>query len=147
MTVDLAYCTAADPLITHAPEDPHDVTRFIAGMRGMCPGLKALKVTAMRRAVWLDAAQMPWQHLALACRELTLRNAATSPGHDEDLGPCRIPMSLHFLFITAPQQMVSAGSRSCCRQHERMCASGRCIRVACICTSHGCVKPSLWPHP
>ena len=147
MTVDLAYCTAADPLITHAPEDPHDVTRFIAGMRGMCPGLKALKVTAMRRVVSLDAAQMPWQHLALACRELTLTNAAACAGHDASSGSCSVPASLHFLFITAPQQTVSAARRICCRQHDRMCASGRCIPVACICTSHGCVRPSLWPHP
>ena len=111
MTVDLAYCTAADPLTTHTPRDPDDITRFLAGICGMCPGLRALKITAMRRAVSVDPARMPLQHLALACRELTLAKAAASLGRDAEPGDCSTPASLHFLFVTAPHEAVSPVGR------------------------------------
>ena len=107
ITLDLAYCTAADPLTTHTPRDPEDITRFLAGISGMCPSLRALKVTAMRRAVAVDPTRMPLQHLALACRELTLAKVAKSLGHHVDVEGCSVPASLHFLFVTAPHETVS----------------------------------------
>ena len=104
--MELAYYTAADPLTTSTPRDPDDITRLLAGIGRLCPGLKALKVTAMRRAVAVDPAQMPLQHLALACRELTLAGATETPGHAVGRGCRSIPASLHFLFVTAPHETV-----------------------------------------
>ena len=123
MTVDLAYCHHAYRYSSqfHTPQDYDDVTGFIANMRGMCLGLKALKVTAMSRRVSLDVAQMPWQHLAVACRVLTLTNAAACPNHDinSDSSSCSVPASLHFLCAAAPDQTVS-----CEQQKTVLIASG-----------------------
>ena len=107
LTVDLAYHKAADPLTTHTPRDSDDITRFLAGITSMCTRLRVLKVTAIRRAVSVDLAQMAVQHLALACKELTLVTATDSPSHSRSSGPCNIPASLHFLFAAAPHPTVS----------------------------------------
>ena len=68
ITVDLAYCSAANPLDTHQPQDSGDISGFLVFISEAVPGLEALKVTAMRRDVALDVRRMPWRHLALACR-------------------------------------------------------------------------------
>ncbi len=105
--MDLAYHKAADPLNTHTPRDSDDITRFLAGISSMCPRLRVLKVTAIRRAVSVDLAQMAVQHLALACQELTFTAVADSPSHSKSSDRCNIPASLHFLFAAASHPTVS----------------------------------------
>ena len=124
LTVDLAYHKAADPLNTHTPRDPDDITHFLAAISGMCPRLRALKVTAIRRAVSVDLAQMAVQHLALACKELTLTAAVDTPGQSRSSGPCSIPSSLHFLFAAASHSTVSPG------RHPIIC------EVSCHCITY-----------
>lgn len=103
ITVDLAYCSAAEPLITHTPGEGADISRLLAFLCNTAPGLTALKVTAMRRDVTVDIRRMPSEHLTLACKQLTLRGGQ----------PHQPPSaaSLHFLFETAPRETASPASQ------------------------------------
>ena len=105
--MDLAYCSVADPLSTYTAHSLHDITYFLNYIREMCPRLKALKVSAMRRDVMVNVACMPLQHLALACKTLTITTSAKNVTHDKAQTSFSIPASLHFLFETGTEETVS----------------------------------------
>jgi len=74
----------------------------------------------------IDVARMPLQHLALACKSLTITTSAEKLIHDKAQTSSSIPASLHFLFETGTEETVSL----IWRQHVRKPAA----LVACLTT-------------